>query len=461
MAGGGRGNARSDEGGFGNTERMPLATKPVGSKVQTPFPSDSIPERGRLFRWVASPDLPPGTARQNPSLVKQYSLVEIVYSARPALSSRGGFTDIPRSPRNVLALNFGKWTCIPGVEYGTLFAEKFFNLGGSRPMATKSRKHSARRKSPSNAGRKRPTKIARRMARPVEIETGARIERSPNDWAKLIDSLVEQRGVAVDRLAKLRARIAPLLIDAESVVGTDATEKLRSLRFDVNETDRRITELDDAIALARVELAKAESKAAAKARSAAVEELEEVHAERMVLAGLIDDALENLGTLVREWDGLKFGVTSIGRRIHGAEGDSAASIGRQLWQGQRRALRYALWKHAPILAELVELPREPQRWHQDLQTGECYLSSQMLRDGEADRFERSLQLASTDTGPTETREEVIARLKREPVDEGEMRLRAVQEGLAEEEAANAATESDEDDPREAAVAGEMGFSVRG
>lgn len=330
-------------------------------------------------------------------------------------------------------------------------------------MATNTRKSTKPRRQPSNAGQKRPTRAARKMAAPVE-ETApeANVERSPAAWARLIDSLVEQRQTADQRLAKLRGQLAPLVLQAEGEVGEKgrATASLQRLRFDTNETASRIRELDDAIGLARVELGKAESKAAAAAREAAREELEGVHQERMALASLIDETLENLGTLVAQWDSSKFVVTGIGRKIHGSENDSAASIGRQLWQGSRRALRYALWKHCPILAELVALPREPARWHQDLATGELYLSSRMLRDGEVDRFERSLQVATPSKEPKESRAECVERLKRPAPDEGELKLQAMRDGLAEEAAEKVEPEADDDSTlAEAAAAG--GFVLRG
>jgi hypothetical protein len=325
------------------------------------------------------------------------------------------------------------------------------------PMAAKSRKNSARRK-PSTAGQKRPSRIARKMAKPVEIAPEATVERSPTEWQRLIDSLTEQRQVAADRLAKLRAKLAPLVLASETEVGTNATGELQRLRLDVNQAASRIAELDDALALARIELAKSESKAAAVAREVAKAELEGIHEERMALAGLIDETLETLGELVRQWSGSKFAVTSIARRIHGSEGDAATAVGRQVWNAERRSLRYALHKFCPQLCDLVEVPREPKRWHQSLAEGELYISSRMLKDSDGDRFERSLQLETPSTGPTETREQVVARIRQSVADEGELRLAAVKQGRAEEESAG---EADDADPREAEVAAESGFSVRG
>jgi hypothetical protein len=327
-------------------------------------------------------------------------------------------------------------------------------------MKANTRKSSKPRRKPSNAGQKRPTASARRVATPVEVEPveTAATERSPAAWARLIDKLVEDRQVAADRLATLRGQLAPLVLSAEVDIRSGATGALQKLRLDVNQTASRVVELDDALQLARVELGKAEAKAATKAREVAKSELEEVHSERMFLAAQIDGTLETLGELVAQWDASKFRVTSIGRKIHGGEGDEAASIGRQLWMGSRRSLRFAIWKHCPVLAELVGLEREPARWHQTLAEGEAYLSSRMLRDDESNRFERRLQSEPASTGPKESREEVIARLKRDAVDEGALRLAAARQGLAEEAEPEV---EDEADPSDAALAASSGFSVRG
>jgi hypothetical protein len=338
--------------------------------------------------------------------------------------------------------------------------EREKHLRGTKLMKANTRKVSKPRAKPRTAGQKRPTASARRVAKPieVEIEPEAKTERSPAAWARLIDKLTEDRDVAADRLTELRTKLAPLVLESETQVNSGAGVKLDRLRINVNQTASRITELDDAIQLARVELARAESKAAAAAREVAKSELEDVHSERMLLAGMIDECLETLGELVAQWDASKFRVTSIGRKIHGGEGDEAASIGRQLWMGSRRSLRFAIWKHCPVLAELVGLEREPARWHQTLAEGEAYLSSRMLRDGEVDRFERSLQAEPASTEPTETREQTIARLKRPAPDEGELRLKAMRDGLAEEEAEKADADAD---PSDAALAASSGFSVRG